>query len=232
MAKTLTQSIGVTYESLSKAIQGQIKALRKPVTDLAAKFGVVRESLKETAPKVMRLFNQIKAEHDNFTFVEFARLFDQSIPTHGPDREGIIGYRNHKVYYTLDYMRRLGNLRPRGKQGVRDSATDALARTIATLLSVVPDAGTVWQAVQTEFSFNERIMTRLQKRVASTQPLFKLNVPQNAHIKVGNVIHMEPTRASEGTTPQGSRPAIAAGQRIGRNQRRQMSAAQPMAQAG
>lgn len=196
MAKTARQMIdaedaaGVTFESLTASLQRQIKSLRQPIKDLAAKFGLVREKLKDTAPKVLQLFNDIKAKHQRFTFVEFARLIDPSIPTHGPDREGVVGYKNHKTYYTLDYMRRLINLRPRGRQGVRDSATDALARTIATVLQVVKDGAPVWGAIQEEFKFNERQINNLRKRVISTQPLFVLNVPPRSTVKIGKVIHM------------------------------------------
>lgn len=179
----------VTINNLSAALKRQVFALRRPITDIANRFGVVRESLKDTAPKVMRLYNAIKADNESFTFVEFARLFAPDLPTHPADKDGVTGYRNHKIYYTLDYMRRMANLRPRGRQGVRDSATDALARSIATILQVVADAGPVWQAVQAEFQFNERMMTGLRRRVEATRPLFALTLPRP--VRVGNVIHME-----------------------------------------
>jgi hypothetical protein len=223
MAEAIENGRGsVTYESLSAALKKSVQALRKPVTDLAQKFGVVRESLKETAPKVMRLFNAIKADHESVTFVDFARMFDPSIPTHAADREAVQGYRNHKVYYTLDYMRRMANLRPRGRQGVRDSATDALARAIATILQVVRDPAPVWGAVQAEFQFNERVMGRLRKRVEATKPLFSVNLPPRAVVKVGNVIHMERQTA---TTEQGEATPATPARRV----RRQVS--QPVAAA-
>jgi hypothetical protein len=119
-------------------------------------------------------------------------LFDASVPTHAADRDGQIGYRNHRTYYTLAYMRRLVLLsgsRRRTPGGVRDSATDALARTLATVLQIVDDAERVWSAIQAEFAFSERLMTRLRKRVAETKPLIRLETAKPA--KIGNVIHME-----------------------------------------
>ena len=201
MAKTAEQTDNagerVTVESLSKALRATLSQLKRPVVDLANRFSVVRQSIKaDIGPRVMRLFNSIKAEHDTFSFVEFARMFDASVPTHAAERNGVPGYREHKVYYTLDYMRRLQTQRPRGRQGVRDTATDALARAIATLIANLPpdQHGRVWEAVQREFQYNERIIGRLQKRVTATRPLFILEIPRAGVVRVGNVIHMESAR--------------------------------------
>lgn len=184
----------VTIKTLSAVFQKQVTGLRKSVLDLSKKFGVVRDSVKTTAPKVIKLFDQLKAEY-GLSFVEFARLFDASVPTNAgtPEKPG---YRAHKVYYTLDYMRRLSNLRPRGQRGVRDSATDALARTIATVLQVVPNPEPIWQAVQKEFNFGERVMTGLRKRVENTKPLIEIKAKQAPSI--GDVIHMESTKQAQG----------------------------------
>lgn len=199
----------ITIDALSAALRRRLEAQRRPVLLLATRYGVVRESLKERAEPVMALFHAIKAEHAEFTFVEFARLFDPTVPTHAKDADGgVVGYRNHKVYYTLDYMRRLQTQRPRGQQGVRDSATDALARSIATILQVVPDAAPVWDAVQREFAFPERVMTRLKRRVEATRPLFALTVPRAGVVRVGQVIHMERAQRPEAVAeaPAAARP--------------------------
>lgn len=183
----------LTLQGLSAGLRRQVQGVKRQVTDIAGKFGVVRESIKMLAPRVIGIYNAIKAENAAYTFVDFARLFDATIPTHAADRDGAMGYRNHKVYYTLQYMQRQVTLRPRGARGVRDSATDALARTIATMLQLPGvDANAVWAAVQTEFNFGERVMTRLRRRVESTQPLFQLQVPRAGQVRMGNVIHMEP----------------------------------------
>lgn len=198
MAEVMT----ITVASLSKSLRAQVQALRRPVLDLARQFGAVREKLQDIAPKIVKLYNQIKAEHEAFTFVEFSRLFDASVPTHAADRNGEVGYRNHKTYYTLQYMRRIIDTNTKGKrgqQGVRDSATDGLARTLATLFTVIEDDGAIWNAVQQEFQFGERVMTRLRKRVAATKPLITLTVAKP--IKIGKVIHME--RINEPEQPKG-----------------------------
>jgi hypothetical protein len=156
---------------------------------------------------------------ERFTFVDFVRLFDDSVPTHAADRDGVTGYRNHPTYYTMQYMRRLiaTQGRQRGPQGVRDSATDALARTLATVLQIVEDHERVWNAIQTEFQFSERLMTRLRRRVQDTKPLIKLEATRPA--KVGNVIHMDRAAAppqAEATEPMqqpGRRVSVAAGRK-------------------
>lgn len=176
-------------ENLSAGMARQVAALKRPVMDAARQFGAVRERLSDLAPKVLRLFASIQAEHDGFTFVDFVRLFDSTVPAHAAERDGVEGYRTHKTYYTLDYMRRLQAGRPRGRQGVRDSATDALARTLATVLQVVESPEPVWAAIQQEFGFTERLLTRLRKRVEDTKPLVRLAVAKP--LKVGNVVHME-----------------------------------------
>lgn len=188
----------ITIDSLSAVHRRQIQALRRPVLDAARSFGAVRERLTDLAPKVVKLFNSITAESERFTFVDYVRTFDPSVPTHAPDRDGVTGYRNHRTYYTMQYMRRLVQLtgtRRRTPGGVRDSATDALARTLATILQIVEDHERVWTAIQQEFDFSERLMTRLRKRVDNTQPLIKLEATRPA--KVGKVIHMEPATATQ-----------------------------------
>src|SRR4051812_16769519 len=106
----------VNVNALSTAQRKALQALKRPVTDAAARFKVVREKLTELAPKVIKLFNEITATSEGFTFVEFCRLFDATIPTHAADRDGEIGYRNHRVYYTLAYMRRLVQLTRTGRR--------------------------------------------------------------------------------------------------------------------
>lgn len=204
----------LTLQGLSAGLRRQVQGVKRQVTDIAGKFGVVRESIKMLAPRVIGIYNAIKAENAAYTFVDFARLFDATIPTHAADRDGAMGYRNHKVYYTLQYMQRQVTLRPRGQRGVRDSATDALARTIATMLQLPNvDPNVVWAAVQSEFGFGERVMTRLRRRVESTQPLFSLTVPRAGQVRVGNVIHMEP-RAGAPAEPAAAQPAAGRRRRV------------------
>lgn len=181
----------MTVDRLSAGHRKSLQALRRPVLDAARSFSAVRERLTDLAPRVVKLYNSIVADVEQFTFVDFVRLFDSTVPTHAADRDGTMGYRNHRTYYTLAYMRRLVQLggTRRAPGGVRDSATDALARTLATVLQLVEDHERVWQAIQSEFGFSERLMTRLRKRVDQTQPLIKLEATRPA--KVGNVIHME-----------------------------------------
>lgn len=185
-AAPVGQQSGIGYKDLAKDQQKAVDAIRKPILETSAKFGIVRETIAELAPRVMRVFNQIKAAHDRFTFVEFARMYDPKMPTtaNGPD-----GYKVSKVYYTLDYIRRQSNQRPRGTATVRDVSTDALARAIATILQVVDQPKPLWNAIQNQFGFKQAVLTRLQNRVAATKPLVRLTVKRGVAV-VGDVIDM------------------------------------------
>lgn len=187
----------ITIQSLSAAHRKTLQGLKPAVLAVSRTFEGVRERLNDIAPRVVKLFLAIQAEQERFTFVDFCRMFDATVPTHAADRDGHPGYRNHRTYYTLAYMRRLvqtGANRRRGQQGVRDSATDALARTLATVLQIVDEPESVWSAIQQEFGFSERLLTRLRKRVDETKPLVTLKATRPAH--VGNVIHMEAKKAA------------------------------------
>jgi hypothetical protein len=202
----------VSEKLLSPEQRRTLRTLRRPIMDAARSFGAIREKLADLAPKVVKLFNGIVADNERFTFVDYVRMFDPTVPTHAADRDGTTGYRNHRTYYTLAYMRRMvaQTGRPRGQQGVRDSATDALARMIATVLQIVSEPEQVYGAVQTEFQFSERLMTRLRKRVDLTKPLIKLEATKPA--KIGNVIHMPRTAPA---AAQGPEEALARpGQRV------------------
>lgn len=190
----------VTLATIAGVFQKQLKALRPGVADVAKALDAARTKSKDLAPKVIGLFNKLKAEYAGLSFVDFARMFDPTVPEQARDLDGAPGYRTHRTYYALDYMRRLTNAAPRGRQGARDSATDALARTLATVLQVVADADPIWEAVQKEFAFGERVMVRLKKRVEDTKPLIKL---EGRPVKAGNVIHMERAKPVEGEGGEG-----------------------------
>lgn len=199
MAKMVTDSEDGEIV-LNAGQKRQIATLKPQVRNLAGKFTVIRAKVKEIAPKVLAVFNAIKAEHGAFTFVQFAREFDSSIPTFPNDKEGgVIGYKNHKVYYTLDYMRRVVNLKPRGKGGKRIEATDWLARSIATVLAAIDDPAAFWTAVASQMDLDSTQLARLQRRVKATQPLVELRVQRPA--RVGNVIQMTPPPATETAAP-------------------------------
>ena len=185
----------LTLDDLAPADKRQITGLKRSVSSLAEKFGVVRESARDLAPKVMKLFNQLQAKHENLGgFIGFARLFDATIPNHAADRDGEEGYRKHRTYYALDYMRRLVNVRPRGgQQGRRDPARDWQARTIATILQIVRDPDPVWKAVAQEFGLRERGLARLKSRVEGAKPIINLTaVMKPVKVDDSKIVHMEP----------------------------------------
>ena len=202
----------VTLETLDAGIRREITTVKRPIMDLARKFGAIREKLSELAPKVMRIYNRITADHPGFQFVEFARMIDTSIPTHRDPRDGKDGYNVHPTYTTLAYMRRLLTTPRRGRQGVRDNATDALARSLATVLQVVEDTERVWDAIKAEFpEWTERLITRLRKRVAAAKPFITLDAPRP--VKLGKVIHMDRVVAPQ-AEQTGAEPMRQPGRRL------------------
>lgn len=185
----------LTLSDLSAAEKRAVTGMKKSVMSLAESFGVVRAKASELAPPIMKLFKQLAAKHDDLDFVGFTRLFDASIPTHADDKDGVEGYRKHKVYYTLDYMRRLTMRRRTGQQGKTDPAVDQLARTIATILQIVKDPAPVWAALTDEFNFSARMLGRLKTRVAAAKPVIDLShVVKPINIDGAKVIHMEPLK--------------------------------------
>lgn len=191
-------------EDLDRPTQRLIAEIKPTLRTFAQRFGQVQESRAELAPQFMKIYNQIAAAHDGFTFVEYVRLLDPTVPTAAA---GDDGYRNHKLYQACDYLRRLTRLRPRGRQGVRDNATDMLARSLATMLTIIRDPNQVWSALQTEFQFTERALTNLKRRVETTRPLFQLPIARP--VQIGNVIHMP--RANAPAAP--AEPVAANGRR-------------------
>lgn len=186
----------LTLSDLSAVEKRAVTGLKKSVLSLSESFGVVRQKASEIAPQIMRLFKGLAAKHDDLDFVGFTRLFDSSIPTHADDKDGAEGYRKHKVYYTLDYMRRLTMKRRTGQQGKTDPAIDQLARTLATILQIVKDPDPVWDALTSEFGFSSRMLGRLKTRVAAAKPVIDLShVIKPINVAGAKVIHMEPLKA-------------------------------------
>lgn len=186
-----------SLKDLTPGERSQVTGLRRTVSDIADKLGIVRQKVADIAPKVLKLFNELSAKHDNLGgFVGFARLFDPNMPTHAADKDGTPGYRNNKMYQALDYMRRTQRLtnRPRGQQGRRDPATDQLARTLATVLQIVKHDEVIWQAVQKEFRFGDRSLARLKTRVAEVKPIVDFSDVKKIDVTADEVIHMEPVR--------------------------------------
>lgn len=201
--------------SLSAAQKRELAALKRPVSTIVAAFSGVRERVKDIAPKVVRFFNQIKADVPEgvaFGLADFARLFDASVPTHAADKDGEPGYRQHKMYYTLDYMRRVvsGAGRPRGQQGRRDPAADQLARLLATVLQVVKDADPIWRAVGQEFGLQARGIARLKARVEDAKPIIDLSgAMKPVNVGADKIVHVE--RAKPGSASVTDMQAALAG---------------------
>lgn len=204
----------VTLDTIDAKTRKMILGLRRPIIEAAQKFGVVRDTLKMIAPRVMGAFFDIKRNNTKFTFVEYARMIDPTVPTHDQARDGVPGYKEHKTYYTMDYMRRMETQRPRGRQGVRDTATDGLARAIRTILQVVAEQDLVWTQVKQEFQLTDRMVTSLRKRVESAEPLFTLKIAKPVHI--AKIVHMESTKTVQAVDEGEGAELSAAGRRVKR----------------
>lgn len=196
----------VTFEDLAAADKRVVVLLRRPVAALARVLTQARESVTEIAPRVMRLYRDLEGKHEARLggFVGFARLIDPTVPMHAADNDEGPGYRNHKTYYTLTYIRRTYTTanRQRGQQGRRDPATDQLARTLATILQVVADAGPVWAALAGEFKMSPRMIARLKARTEAVQPILNLR-GLGRPMRVGEnlIVHMEPAAAVGAAAP-------------------------------
>lgn len=190
----------ITFEDLAAADKRTVVQLRRPVAALARVLSQARESVTEIAPRVMRLYRELEGKHEVRLggFVGFARLIDPTVPTHAADNDEGAGYRNHKTYYTLTYIRRTFTTanRQRGQQGRRDPATDQLARTLATILQVMADPAPVWAALSTEFKMSPRMIARIKTRVEAVQPILNLR-GLGRPMRVGEnlIVHMEPAAA-------------------------------------
>jgi hypothetical protein len=192
----------ITLNSLSGGLQKQVKALKGQIGQVASQLRAVREKASDLAPKVMKLFNQIKAETEGrFSLADFARFYDPKVPERAED------YRRNPTYAALDYMQRVQRQadRPRGAgRGRREPATAKLERTLKTILQIVKDPDPIWQAVQKEFQLEDRGLKQLQNRVNSDEykPLLDLTgIIKPVNISGAKVIHMEPKVKPEQPEP-------------------------------
>jgi hypothetical protein len=178
------------------ALMKRVNALKGPIKSLAEKWGVIRRDLKDRAPQIVQLYNDLVAVNIAFTFVEFARLFASDMPTHAQDKDGTPGYQNHPTYNMLVYMRRLVRTPRTGPRGVRDTATDDIARAIKTVLQVVdgPSQIIIWNQVKAEFGFGPRKLAGLQRRVEETKPIVVLKV-KPVRLTAANLVHMVSAKA-------------------------------------
>ena len=188
-------------DDFSAGLRREIGALKGKATEIAKALGGAREKAKEAAPRFVIAFGKIKDEANvksggtrSFGVADFARLFDPKVPTHAADKEGEVGYRNHPMYYGINYMLTLNRNKNRaGRQGTRDVARDQPARLIATILQVAKDPAVVWAAVSREFGLSPRLLTMWQNRVAAAKPLIDFSsVLKPVAVDESKIVHMVP----------------------------------------
>lgn len=200
-------------DTLTPALQRQITALRRPFSAFVERFHGLTQSRAQLAPQFMRVYGAYQAAGGG-TFVTFIRTLDPSLPME------TAAYKATTAYQAADYLRRLVARRSTG-EGNRAPAAPAtrsnltaLARTLATILPLVRDAAIVWRAVEQEFGFTARQVTRLQQVVSATQPLLTL---PGVHPSTPRIVHMEvpvnPVAATQPSAQQGRRGGTVARKR-------------------
>lgn len=190
MAKRKATMKAAEPEGLTVVLRRQIMALRPQFTAFTTQFAALSVSRGTLAPVFMRVYGAYVQQSNGGTFVNFVRLLDSEVPSERA------AYRSHKSYQAADYLRRLVGQRNTGRRtpATRSNLT-ALARTIATIVPILRDANIIWRAVEQEFGFTARQMTRLRAVVAEAQPLLAL--PGHAKGQA-RVIHVaQPLNAAE-----------------------------------
>lgn len=209
MAEQLTmKDLSAAHQKTGKIIVGQVRSI-------ADKLDVVREAVRDVAPRVMAWFKRLQVEHESLDFVGFARLIDPTVPTHGEEKNGATGYKKHKTYYALDYMRRTLVVRKGGARGRIDPATDQIARAIATVLQVLKDGDPVWAAVAKEFALSDRAVARLKVRVENCKPLIDLTGSlKPVGVTAARIVHMEPRAKAIGIAEPAADDLRRSGRRV------------------
>lgn len=224
MAKSKLDSVfqGLGFD-VPAALQRTYAEVQRPVADMIAGFKVVREKIDKIAPKVIGLFNDLKAASTaaagdgvTFVFADFARLFSPDVPKHPREKDGTPGYTVHPTYMALDYMRRTisGKRAATGRQGVRDLATDQIGRALRTVRDTlrVEDHPLFWAAVKAEFRINgQKSMLALIKRVEETEPLIDVaKLLKPIRFREDAVIHMASDKDRAVTNPTATVTDLAA----------------------
>lgn len=163
----------------SAAVMRQVKTIRKSFLAYVQGWGALVESRAELAPRFMRAFRS-----SGMSLPDFVRLLDPTVPTRRAD------YRRHRSLMAAEYLRTLVTpaARRRRAQAARaPQMRDVLARTLATIVSVVADPEVVWRALAAECIWTPTRVQHMRERVAETQPLLRLPrvrsiTPQIVHI--------------------------------------------------
>lgn len=160
---------------LSAKVKRAVDAIKKPFVQFTRDFAALAMKREDLAPKFMKAFGMWQAETAG-TFVDFVRML---VPDVGNTRAE---YRNHRAYQSADYLRRIvgnANRKPR-TAAERASApappTDAIARILASLLSVIPEdrQSTIWDALGSQLHWTNRQVQRLQTQVEHVDPLVQI----------------------------------------------------------
>jgi hypothetical protein len=170
----------------------RIDNLRRPFMAFATAFGPIAQKRAEFAPAFMREYTAWRETIGRgaaSSFVNFVRLFDKTVPQHAGDgKAGDGGYKSNKVYQAADYLRRAIVVRSdNARRGATLTATQQLARTVATVLTTGLDAQTVWNAVEKELGITGRRLENLRKLTGTIKPV--LNLTGAGKVRAA-VVHM------------------------------------------
>lgn len=194
-------------KAIPATVNRQIQTLRRQFVTFRDSFAGVMQRRADLAPTFIRIYGLYQAATGG-SFLAFVRQIDPEVPM---DRDG---YRNHPSYQAAQYLRRLVDRSDRGGRANGVTAPTRsnvlnLARSIATILTVVRDADVVWKAIMQEFSLTQRQMTNLQKTAANVRPLLTLPGVRPVNPRIIHVTP-EPMIETSETTVKAKRRSAAA----------------------
>lgn len=196
-------------QRLSTALTRVIDKIREPLMSYVKAFGAIQETRAQLAPRVIAAFEDWSKETGRTQFVEFCRVIDPTIPTHSRDSEDGPGYKSHRTYTAMDYLRRKWAEMERAKNaaangGASGNATPVrtagwrMARMLATITPMIrpADRAEFWNVIGAELGLTAAQMNTLKRVAESTQPLVEVHVrPQP--LKVVHVDTGEPAEAAK-----------------------------------
>lgn len=182
MAKKKIAEVVNIATKLPAAIRRGITNTKRAVLDTSAKHGLVREKMKDLAPKVIPLYLEAAAAVPGFTLADFAREYDDTVPTWprtNDVRDGVPGYQAHPVYNTLTYMKRLIENKRREEKREEDKANgvvqpkpvNVFAMALKLLIGLGVSTETVLKAVKDRANYTDRSLAILKTKINDAPPL-------------------------------------------------------------
>lgn len=214
--------IAFSVNTLGQPEKTALATLKKPILAAAAQWGQWDQKVRDLAPKVMRLFRSIQHYYDQvpgaktFRFIDFVRMIDPSTPKEAAD------YRKHRTYYTIRNMQTLDNAANRDTtagqaQGgpIRDRAVNVLARALRFIEENIPGVNgrEMIDAVIKTNGLSKNVRTRLEKKIASLPPLWRMTVT-SGHMPKAVKLDIIPLSDAEIKATEAAEPMAQGGRSI------------------